>query len=184
MFSIRFCLAGDNHILQKLSATDFEKEYSRSDIPGFVEMRFGVHTIGFCPETPVHPEIMGPEQVDWWLHGLLEILQHFENSGAFGAFYLLNHPDTWLVFCKNHDAIIINEGFFQKANPANRLFLWEMSQDFCWREPAHQIVCYSHFKKEVLSFGREFLAELHSLNPQLDRTDFVTDLLEKLEYFS
>lgn len=179
VFSIRFRLAGDNHILKDLSAADFDKEYDGTDIPGFVEMRFGAHTFGFCPEGPLHPEVFGPEQVDWWLTCLLEVLYRFENGAVYGAFYLIEHINTWLEFRRNGGSVTVN--LAGSADGSDSFLIWEPDHTFCPREPVDQTVACARFKEEILLFGRSFLAALHEWNPQLDHTRFVAEIAAKID---
>lgn len=169
MFQIRYRIFGNTQELARMTAQDFDAD---PGICGEIQISFGEHTVGFCPDGVLWDNAYGSEWLDYWFQSFLEVLICFTNRSTYAAFPAIEYYGIWLEFRKIGSDVIINvtnEG----PETVHSLFLTEKDPLFRYVEPVNTKIPYEQFKKAILDSAKQFRTEMECLNPKLQNTGYM-----------
>lgn len=166
MFQIRYRIFGNTQELAKTTAQDFDAD---PGICGEIEISFGEHKIGYCPNGALWENAYGNEWLNYWFECMLEVLICFKNGIAYTAFPAIEYYGVWLEFRMFNSDVIIN---ITNKGPeiVQSFFITEADVSFQYVEPINTKIPYDQFKNVILDLAKNFYTEVECLNSELRNT--------------
>lgn len=178
MFKIYFRIVDDIEELKSITRDYFDSEHGF--ITGFIKIHFGEHNEGcYYHENPLRKDEIGGELIDYWLEGLLDVLNNLHIT-KYSALKELETVNRWLEFKLNGENVLINVAI-DKGQKTNKLFIPEPFNGFSYIEPTDYSIIYDEFKDEVLGAVSRFIKELEDINSELLKTKMALRILNKLK---
>ena len=179
MFQICYRIFGNIDELKIITAQEFDAD---PGICGEIEISFGSHKIGYCPDGVLWEDAYGGEWLDYWFESLLDVLSYFKNGNSYVAFSVMERYGVWLEFRKADSDVIINVTD-NKQELERALFITEVYDGFQYAEPLNTKVSYRQFGAEILAAAKRFVKDIDDLNSELRNTVRMKKILGCIKQF-
>ena len=166
MFQIRYRIFGNTQELKMITAQEFDAD---PGICGEIEISFGEHKIGYCPDGALWDNAYGSEWLNYWVESILDVLICFKNGIVYAAFSAIEYHGVWLEFRMINSDVIINVTN-KGPETVQSFFITEENVSFRYVEPMNTKIPYDQFKKVILDLAKHFYTEVECLNSALRDT--------------
>lgn len=179
MFHICYRIFGNTIELARITAKDFDAD---PGICGEIEISFGEHTVGYCPQGVLWDHAYGSEWLNYWFESILEVLVYFKNGGVYVAFPAIEYIGVWLEFRVVNSDVIVNVTD-KGPETVPSFFITEENASFRYVEPINTKIPYEQFKKVILDSAKHFCTEVECLNSELRNTVYIHKIKNYIQQF-